>query len=179
MHKRGEGIERLRTPTILTCIYCFCVPMRRGVQFAYVLNEWPLCPSTLSSSRCFCSGQYRTSCACLLHDMYVFIIIASCLHQLNRKSMYLNWSTEELIDQTLIASSLGNEKTKALPGFYALAGCDTVEKFTSIKRSMDKIVPSGWQQNLKCFLQVSSRTFQWRFWSNQQICCHVVCSQIF
>ena len=133
--------------------------MRRGVQFAYALNEWPLCPSTLSSCQCFYSGHYRTSCACLLHDMYVFIIIASCLHQLNRKSMYLNWSTEELIDQTLIASSLGNEKTKALPGFHALAGCDTVEKFTSNKRSMDKIVPSGWQQNLNAFCEYPQEHF--------------------
>ena len=30
-----------------------------------------------------------------------------------------------------MASSLGDKKVKALPRFYALIGCDTVEKFTS------------------------------------------------
>ena len=67
----------------------------------------------------------------MFNDTDVFLILVSCFHQVNCKSMYLNWSTEELIDLTLIASSLDDEKAKALAGYHALTGCDTVEKFTS------------------------------------------------
>ena len=63
-------------------------------------------------------------------DTDVFVILISCLHQLNCKSMYLNWSTEEPINLTLIASSSGDEKAKGLAGFHVLTDCDTVEKFT-------------------------------------------------
>ena len=49
--------------------------------------------------------------------------------QLNCKSMYLNWSSEEVINLILITSSLDDEKAKALAGFPALTGCDTMEKF--------------------------------------------------
>ena len=42
--------------------------------------------------------------------------------------MYLNWLTKELIDITLIACNLDDEKAKALAGFHALTGC--VKKFT-------------------------------------------------
>ena len=45
--------------------------------------------------------------------------------------MYLDRSTIELIDLTLIVSSLGDEKAKALAGFHPLTGCDTVKKFSS------------------------------------------------
>ena len=45
--------------------------------------------------------------------------------------MHLNWSNAELMDLTLIASSLDDEKAKPLAGFHALTGCDTVKKFTS------------------------------------------------
>ena len=81
------------------------------------------------------------------NDTDVFVIFASCLHQLNCKSVYLNWSTEELIDLTLIASSLSDEKAKALAGFLALAGCDTVEKFKSKSKE-------AW---IKHFLQADSK----------------------
>ena len=42
-----------------------------------------------------------------------------------------DWSTKELIDLTLIASSLDDEKKRSLAGFQALKGCDTAETFTS------------------------------------------------
>ena len=42
-----------------------------------------------------------------------------------------DWSTKELIDLTLIASSLDDEKKISLAGFQALKGCDTAETFTS------------------------------------------------
>ena len=77
----------------------------------------------------------------------VFVIRVSCLHRLNCKSMYLNWSTEELIDLTLIASSLNDEKQKALAGFHTLTGCATANKFTS--RSKE-----AWT---KIFLQAESK----------------------
>ena len=50
----------------------------------------------------------------------VFVILVSCFHQRNCKSMYLNRSTKELIDLTLLASSLDDEKVKALTGFHML-----------------------------------------------------------
>ena len=51
----GDPLSRyaLKGPTILTCICCFCVPVRRDVQFAYVLNGWPICFSALLSNQCF------------------------------------------------------------------------------------------------------------------------------
>ena len=60
-------------------------------------------------------------------DTDVFFI----LFALSELQISVNWSTEELIDLTLIASSLDDEKAKALPGFHALTGYGTVEKFTS------------------------------------------------
>ena len=65
------------------------------------------------------------------NDTDVFVILVSCLHQLNCNSMCLNLSTKELIDLTLTASSLGDKKAKGLTGFHALTGSDIVEKFTS------------------------------------------------
>ena len=50
---------------------------------------------------------------CVSNDTDVFVILASCLHQLYCKSMYLNWSMEEFIGLNLIASNLDDEKTKA------------------------------------------------------------------
>ena len=56
------------------------------------------------------------------------------MHQLNCKSMYLNWSSEEVINLILIASSLDYKKAKALAWFPALTGCDTMEKFKGKSR---------------------------------------------
>ena len=64
MHKRCGGIERLQKPSILTCMCCFFGLVRRGVQFAYVLN--PFVPQRYNQINVFCSGQYRTSSECLL-----------------------------------------------------------------------------------------------------------------
>ena len=81
------------------------------------------------------------------NDTDVFVILVSCLHQLNCKSKYLNWLIEELIDLIFIASSPDDEKAEALAGFHVLSGCDTVEKFTSKSKE-------AWKKH---FLQADSK----------------------
>ena len=64
MHKRGERIKRLRMLTILTCISCFCITVQE--------MDDPFIPQCYYQINDFCSGQYRTSCACLIQK-YRFI----------------------------------------------------------------------------------------------------------
>ena len=71
-----------------------------------------LCLSTLLSNQCFLFRSISNQ-LCVSNDTDVFVILASCLHQLYCKSMYLNWSMEEFIGLNLIASNLDDEKTKA------------------------------------------------------------------
>ena len=88
----------------------------------------------------------------------IFDILVFCLHQPNCKSMNLNWSTKELIDLTLMASSLGDEKPKAMAGFHVPTGCDTVEKFTSKSKETWK----------KHFLQAGSKIFNAFYWHPEE-----------
>ena len=132
MHKRGEGIKRLRMPHILTCICGFCAAVREGCTVCIRSKCMaPLSLNAIIKSMFFPQVNIESVVRVYSKDTDVFILLVTRLHQLSCKSMQLNWSTEELIDLTLIASGYGDEKSKVFAGPHLLTGCDTVEKFTS------------------------------------------------
>ena len=128
---KGRGNETFANAYYFDLYLLFLRTRAEGCTI-WVRTKWmtPLSLNTIIKSMFFVQVNIEPVVHVYSNDTDVFVILVSCLHQLNCKSVYLNWSTEELIDLTLRASGLGNEKAKALAGFHVLTGCDPVEKFT-------------------------------------------------
>ena len=104
----------------------------------YVCTKWmmPSFLNTIAKSIFFVQVNIEPVVRVCSNDTDAFVILVSCLQQLNCKSLHLNWSTEEhdslLVSQlTFIACSLGDEKVKAFPEFHVLTCCDTIEQLIS------------------------------------------------
>ena len=120
----------------------------------------PFVPQHYYKINVFCLGQYWTSCTCLLqrygcicHTCFLFaptelqISVPELVHRRtyrsNFESQWLRQWKSESFGWVSCADRLWSRR----------------EIYRQIKRSMDKTLPSGWQQSIKCILQIFSRTF--------------------